>query len=64
MLKSFTHFCCSDLYLLSIIQLKKQDHIEGRINLQCGLQLVLPLTGDEFYYILGSILKFEISIIF
>jgi hypothetical protein len=42
----------------------KQHHIEGRINLQCGLQLVLPLTGDEFYYILGSILEFESSILF
>jgi hypothetical protein len=41
----------------------KQHHIEGR-SLQCGLQLVLPLAGDEFYYILGSILEFESSILF
>jgi hypothetical protein len=46
----------------------KRHHIEGRINLQCGLQLVLrltgDLTGDEFYYVLGSILEFESSILF
>jgi hypothetical protein len=49
---------------LSIIQLMKQHHVEGRINLQRGLQLVLPFPGDEFYYILGSIIEFESSILF
>jgi hypothetical protein len=56
MLKFFTHFCTSDMHLLRIMQLIKQHHIEGRIDLSTGLQLVLPLTGDEFSRIKSSIL--------
>jgi hypothetical protein len=56
MLKFFTHFCTSDMHLLSIMQLIKQHHIEGRIDLSTGLQLLLPLTGDEFSRIKSSIL--------
>ncbi len=56
MLKFFTHFCTSDMHLLSIVQLIKQHHIEGRINLQHWFTNILPLTGDQFSRIKSSIL--------